>query len=605
MQKAAVTPYLLGLGVAAVLTVLGAVLAGVGITPWMLWVASLATLTVGLGALLPWALAIAAGLVAPIALAAVAARVLQPVTDDLSLTSVIVLVAMAGSGVALGWVRRRDAELPRVRSEVWGVAPVLLALVTVFVVVSAAGGAASSWAMHNDAVWNTAVARMVIADGGIDQVSNPNPSPATSVLLAAADAVGRANIAASDLLAHDVLRQSQLWLMMAGATVILTAVIVLPRLRNVSLVARLAAAVVITAFPVSWAVLGFSVQFGFYNATLSLVVLLASWIAWERSSPSPLGALAVLSVSIVAMLATWAPLALIPIALVLVILATRGRAWWRGLGRRGAIVLALIALPSPLYAVLVTAPDLMREGAALAVDGAMFPYRPEYLLVAFAVAVLAGCALAAAGFGWHHTLGVVTIIIASGVALGYLVVQRLTSANLWGYYPAKFGWLVFVVIVIVTAAAVPRVVPRVAARGVRAGIALSSAVVLLAIVALLPTPRLGVPFVQMVQQPSGLNMSTVSVGSLFALSAPDDRALVAGYLSPAEDLFINGWLIQTRAEKNSDPARAFAYTLDGTDPAAVCSAATAEGGSITVHTRTSELESQLADCEAVVDVIVD
>jgi hypothetical protein len=44
--------------------------------------------------------------------------------------------------------------------------------------------------------------------------------------------------------------------------------------------ARVLAAAIVAAIPFTWFVLGFAAQFGFYNATLTLLLLLASWLAW-------------------------------------------------------------------------------------------------------------------------------------------------------------------------------------------------------------------------------------------------------------------------------------------------------------------------------------
>ena len=51
--------------------------------------------------------------------------------------------------------------------------------------------------------------------------------------------------------------------------------------------ARIVAAVITGLIPLSWFTFGFAVQFGFYNATVAFVLLLAAWLSSLETGVSP------------------------------------------------------------------------------------------------------------------------------------------------------------------------------------------------------------------------------------------------------------------------------------------------------------------------------
>jgi hypothetical protein len=72
------------------------------------------------------------------------------------------------------------------------------------------------------------------------------------------------------------------------------------------------------------------------------------------------------------------------------------------------------------------------------------------------------------------------------------------------------------------------------------------------------------------------------------------RLSTAAEGGPASDAYMNFWMMQMGAASISDPIRNSAYSMDSTDPAAVCFAIASWGGGVTVWTRDPGLREELA-----------
>ncbi len=582
----------------------GWTLAVSGITPWLLWVVALLALAAAFSTALPPPLAAAAGLALPVSIWVVLARVLEPLPFGIDVKSIAVLTAIAVPALVIAWLRHdRLPQMSRQgRLTLIALLPATLAIGGLVATIQFVGGRTVSWAMHNDAVWNTIATRLMVEDGGIDTASHSNPSPATSALMAAATSVGRLSVPSEQLLQHDLVRQSQFWLLAMLTTSLLAALIVVPRLKPLGNVGSTVAIALVSFLPLSWFVAGNAMEFGFINGTIALALLLACWLAWERLRDSSWGALLVLSASIVALLAAWAPLAIIPVALVVASLVDLGSRWWAELGVGGWIRLALVAAPVPAYAITITLPDLARESDALGGDGGIFPMRPEYLALAFVGAVLASVALGVRDRNWRDAAGAVAIVLSSTLAIGYLVFQRLDADFVWGYYLAKFSWLVMIMLLIVLAGTLATLISKV--ERLRLLLAAGAAALIIVVMALVPpTPKTAVPLAAVVGQ-GQLAASESTMQLLFSLSDVSQKKLVSAYLGPSDDGFINNWLIQIQTTDGADPIRAFAYALDGVDAIRVCEAAQVWGGDVWLYTRSPEVAAQLRACAAVSRVVV-
>lgn len=584
----------LSLGLAALV---GASLAyALGLTPWLLPAVSGVLIVVAVSRLVPWAWAFSSVVIAFLAVAALFARV-SPYTGGLVATSTCVLAVggIAALAVAL-WAPRRagTASSRDLLARAWPVAVVPGALLASLAAITIARGAPVSWAMRNDAVWNVIAARFLVADGGLVPALHGSSAPMTTVLLGLAMAPGRSAVAAADLLGHDVHRGAEMWIVAAALTSLLAGVVAVIALRDAPKPVRILATIVSAGLPLTWYAFGLAITFGFYNATLSLVLALAAWIVWQESARRPLSGAAVLGVASVATLATWPPLAALPAALALAILLPRMRAVLRS--PRHAARWIAAALPLPLYAVFITLPDLQRDGGALAADGGITP-------ISFVRAVLsiAGMLLVILWVARRHrdsrtTIGIVAVSVAMTIGVAYLAAQRLGLADLWGYYPIKMTWIVLSLLLVITVPALVASVLEVRGRPVLQGIAGVAAVAILGGL-LVQVPVLDFPAasrrapVLEILTNTRVSGSEMAAAELFSIAQPDVKAMVVR--SASDDVFINSWLLQLQSPNTEDPIRTYSYYFDSSDLRRVCQAISVWGGTVTVHTRDPALRAEL------------
>ncbi|GGK95415.1 hypothetical protein GCM10007382_14550 [Salinibacterium xinjiangense] len=586
------------------------------ITPWILVAVTLAVVALALAQRMGWTLAAAGSVVVMFVTAVLLARVLQPIAVELDVKVRIALLAIAVGSLIAMWLVRNDLRVPS-----WAVARPVLAFVAplaaaavvlmVLVTVSAPTGSRISWAMINDAVWNTVSARFVADDGGLS-VARPNSSPLTALLLAVAVSTGRGSVAAGDALLHDVTREAQLWLLLILVSSVLAGLIARAGLHMLRPLARGVASFAVACIPLSSFVIGYAFQFGFYNVTISLIVLLCSWIAWTHARRSPLAATIALSLSTLALLSAWAPLAIVPLALALGVVVRAGPRWVLGL--RGSRLLAVLAaiLAVPAYAVAVTIPDLLREGDALSADGGIFLFAPANYILVMTVTLIVLLLTAWRGRMWSNAVGLGIVVLAGGVGLSYLVAQRLGLDQVWGYYPIKYSWILAMLMIIVLAVTMlswmSGSAKRAGAWGAlrKPGVAAATALVILG---LLHWPEL-------TEESRDLPLSLISgssnissdvVATLFARSNPENVTVLARYSDDrSDDQFVNSWLIQQHATDSKDPIRPYAYYLDGSDAYQLCDLARLLPTRLMVLTKSPPLRAEVdAACPGLgVNVVV-
>lgn len=579
---------------------LGLVLFVTGVTPWPAPAAVLVCLTLAIGQRTSWPFALAAAVIVELALIALIVRFTPSLGLGLVNGAAIVL-GLLGAAALAAFCAVRQPRLLGVRALRVGI-PLISIPVTLVAVVAVRSRLSGDleWAMRNDAVWNLVTTRLIVADGGLDAIAHPNASPLTPGLLAVAIAVGRGGIAAENLLAHDVGRVATFWLLMTLAAGLLAALIGARSVHGGTRIARLVGAALAALVPFSWFTFGFASQFGFYNATVTLVLLLATWLAWLETRVAPVAGTAVLSLATVALLATWAPLAAIPFVLAAAAIVSRLSAELRtARGLRSILIIAATAAPIPLYALAVTLPDLLREGAALAVDGGIMPLQPVHVMVIGAVTV-GVCVLNAVQRRQLHQLNGVLLVCAAGIiAAGYLIGQRIAAgASTWGYYPAKFSWLLVSLLLVVLASALAGEMAGLRGRPFAAAGTAAVAIVVPASLMLLVPPD--APRVASALTPVAIATNTgVAAGSpaarhLFDLAVPGERTIAAGYLTPEQDRFLNSWLLQLESNTARDPIRAYAYALDPRNVPQVCDAARVWGGSVRIVTSSDATAASLS-----------
>jgi hypothetical protein len=314
---------------ALILVVAGAVYFS-GLTPWplVLWVGALAT--VALARWFGWAVAMAVVVLTAGFVTSLLLRWYPALAVDLGTANGVVLVTLGVAATIMAAFTRRPFSAPSarfVRVALASMVAPLIAALLIGIDLARFGVEKISWAMNNDAVWNTVTARFITDDGGLNAATHPNSSPLTAMVLASSMAPGRGFVPGSALLEHDVLSEAAAWLVITLLASVFAGLIVARNVRHRAGWQIMWGAVG-GAIPLTWYVTGFSFQYGFYNAPVSLLLLLAAWVLWTDGARAPYLATVALLLGTTALLATWAPLAIVSLALALVnVIRSRERLW--------------------------------------------------------------------------------------------------------------------------------------------------------------------------------------------------------------------------------------------------------------------------------------
>lgn len=634
-----------GLAVGAVALLVTLLATALGLTPAPLALAVCVLLATALAARVGWVQAIA---LAPLVLAAVFLSLGQ-VYPDLGLpwgrtnlavlltVGVASLVALARSGVRPA---PREGRLLALAALVVPVLSVLWLLV----VRATASGPKLAWVMNNDSAFNVFTSRHILIDGGVDPSRHPSPAPGTSEIAAFFSAPGRSGVAASSLLEHDVVRTLHGLLLAMCALSVFAALGVVLGVRRGHVATRAAVAVAVSALPWTWYLFGYAMQYGFWNAIISSAVLAGAWLAFAERRRNPAAASAAQALAGTALMPLWAPLLLAPALFALVIVAGHRREHL-ALRRWALVAWLLPVLLLGWYAVFVTLPLLGGDTSGLAADGAMLAItRPTIVTILLSAAAL-GLVVHARGERRGELAGPALVLVAGLVGLDYLVGQRAESpSGPWGYYPAKFGWLLaFLAFLAAARAALALAVPvgRVTgsddgpgrstrARLVAVGRGAAAAVAPILVVAVLtaqvppadprpvttdyPTPvpapdwRLSSIWpLASITVADGASAQDPALETLLELSSPNEKRLLTRYLdTPAEDAFVNFWLLSQPVVRDRNDVRYFAYFLEPDNPESLCSVALTWGPGVEVLTRDARWGKRLErTCpEADLDVVV-
>lgn len=540
-----------------------------------------------------WTMAIVGTLVSLLTVEILLLRVLPWTGIDLALSHIVFWGAF---GVVLAFLvgRRRPRVIVPSRAALRLAMAILAAPVVgglaVLIAAVVVGFARISWAMNNDAVWTTMVARHIGQDDGIDTVIHPNSSPMMSALMAVGEAPGRAVLPGVDLLGSDVGRDAQLWMLVILATSLIAGVIVARATGSERPTVRFVGIVVVGCVPFSWFVSGFAVDYGFYSASLATLLLLCAWALWQSARRQPIWAFVFLLLLATDLLATWAPLVVVPLGLAALVFF-RGVDAFFDRGRPVAIGSWAIAVAQlVLYIVAVAIPDFESGSGALSAGGAIQRFPVSILIALALLALLLGGLLRHRRL--ERTLGLA--VLCACVAVG-LVVLLAEAKWQWTYYPVKFTWLSATLLLVVAGALAVRLVQvvKVVWLASASGVA---AVVAFGVIAIQapPTVRTIASISPFIQTMSGSGHNDILAARLFAFSDPGRKTLLSRYSpSTSEDEYVNFWLLQSTAQLDKEPIRNFSYSLDPSNAQQVCSAITTWGGGVVVETRDPTWGSQL------------
>jgi len=477
------------------------------------------------------------------------------------------------------------------------------------------GAARLSWVMNGDGFNNLFYGNVILSAHGLAVGRSENPVPLPASLLALAMSPGRENISNRTLLAHDLASLTVVWTIILAATCILTGAVVASAIPKRYPHAVAVASALGSLVPLTWYAAGLPAQWGYFNANVVLPILLATWLAFLASRRFPVTALVVLSGLTTLVLATWAPLVLVPGALGIVILVKHWKLI-RLLQGPAALILVLGAAQVIAWVGIVTVPTFLSQGDAFEIPGHGFPSAwPAVPLLLVGLVTLAF-------FVRRRTSspavpGVIAIACATIAVAGMLLFLDRGQGDPWSaYYPTKFAWIISVFLaVVVLSLVVATVVALAPGRGTSiAGIAIATGAVLLACAAI----PLDSWSETVVRQP----MTRILSGSIWhtgdraankILNLSDPRAPgILWQSGDPDEAMIDFWVLVTRGGDLSGDLeiRSIAFvayreyratgTFNNSDIGPLCRVVILMKPTPTVHTSNPSLETEMREtCPAV------
>ncbi len=570
----------LGAGVAGML--------GLGLVP--LWIVTLASVSLALAVRLPRPLSLALASVG-LLVVELGLLMLTPVLGaGMTVPHVVLLGAVS---LVCSWFAREHRGVRGVLGD-WRLALASsvgagLFLLTMVATQIVPGALRLAWAMNGDTVNVMVFSRLMLAAGGIDQTAVPQPTPLPFAMAAASMEGGRSALADGALLEHDVARMAQLWVLMIALTCLLVGVIVGSTVRGASRRWSLAVTAVGSTIPLLWFVVGVQFEFGFINSAFAIVLLLCAWLFHRAGAGHPLLAFVGLWMVLLALLAVWSPLIICVIGLGVVLVVQRRRELLANGGARiAAAALAPVAFLA--YAVFVTVPLFLEQSDALGSDGGFPDIPSSQSIIIGTVAVL--IALVAWQRGDRQSsLGILAVLAGLGIGLTYLLLQRVGEVFYWGYYPAKFAWTTWCMLIPVIASIAIGFLADLRGR-MRVLLTLSAGAVVASLLFGPGTPAAQLPLPQLVAG-TAFNNTNEDAAVTFELSGSADGHNVL-WRSQVGDNWPNRWLLQVDVpDPRSNPVRTYA-TLPSLGAEQVCEIVDLLGPTTVVWTADPAAEADLA-----------
>lgn len=584
-----------------ILLALVVVVAILDFSPWPLLATVLFLLTLTVAQTTSWSLAIAASLLIGFASLAILLQLTPWIGSSLEVNAVAAF-AVAGVALIVGLATRTRITFPSGASIFMAIPAlaipiIFLALTTVQGLL---GNLGYSWAMQNDATWNLVVSRFVIGDGGIDPSLHANPSPLAPILIAVSAAIGRSSVLPAALLTHDASRAAELWVILGASGAALAGVIAVNATKNSHPALRWMAGLATSCIPLAWFTFGYSLEFGFYNASIALVILLAAWIAWRELPHSPVASITALLIALIAALASWGPLVIIVVALLVVATGSLLRDRFSFPSFSSALAPIMAAALALAYGLFVTLPDLRRDGAALSSNGGIFPL--TFGQAVLIVAITSGIVLfyAASRGDANLLVGMLALLAGGGLGGLLLVMQRSDGTNFWGYYPVKFTWMLISLLFVTATSVVFAAVGQLRTKPwTSLGLLAVGAGAILALAWQMP-PRY-FPSVKNLFPPANILTETgvarldPAARTLFDITTDNQPAIAFLLSAPEQDKFMNSWLLQLENKTSADPVRYWAYYLDPQNESELCEALIAWDTEVVIHTSDTGLGDRVLE----------
>lgn len=578
----------------------GAVIDLAGLSPWPLVFVLFSTTSIIFAQKTGYVFAIAAATVTLLFALACWYQIAPFLPGDLRIKTYLIEVSVTLAIVVLLGLRRNINFPSKVSlSYFWPASIVPLISASTIFTLGLAGNLGYSWAMHNDAVWNIVVSRFVTHDGGVVSSIHSNASPLIPEMLSFSSLSGRDLNSVSSLFEHDMTRAAETWILVALLSSIIGGLISLSIRRINQMWFRVVTAVSVSSLPLAWFSLGYALEFGFYNATLALLLMLTMWLIWQTGAANQYARLGALGLALLVCLAAWGPLALIPASLSLLALllilkqkikaTTLWEKWFVGLSWTIAIA----------YGLLVTIPDLRAQSGALGADGGIFEIAPIQAGI-----TIGSCFLVIGLSSWllrerELLLGICVFTISSLIAITYLALQRGQDVSRWGYYPVKYSWLLMcALLVIATAFALVLIFSSRLRNRYKFISALMAGMFMFALAWQMPIRQpptyLSVFPVANIISHTGVAKEDEYADRLFSLAVSGRPTIAYKGLDPLSDQFADKWLLQLESKSSQDKVRYWAYFFDPTIQDHLCRALIDWDTEVTIVTTEKDLESKLA-----------
>lgn len=455
------------------------------------------------------------------------------------------------------------------------------------------------WVMRNDSLNNLTFARLAMDRQGIALGPDENPAPLPSALIAITSDAGRGHVASTGLLEHDLAAMAFIWAVLislcAFAAGLLAATIVL-RVGGPRWFATTAAAIG-SLLVLSWLVTGYPLEYGFINTHVSILIAIVAMIAALEAPRAPWPAVSVTLACCVLMLATWAPLVVIPAALCLVLVITYRAQLLSLRGTRATIVIGAVTAVV-LYGLAVALPILIEQRQALSARGGIYDTGHYTVFVVGAVLVV----LAVATFRDRRSAAmwsVIAVVVATWAAVGALLFNGRYLPDPWSYYTVKLAWLSLVIYLIVGVgillAALVRLTAKTAIRAAGLVVVAAACAVLMMWTPALTRPadqRNPLQFIAQANEPSGYPLLNSYVLD-FAASEHPTILFRSGFTGEG---WVDTWLMQLAAGDFESELRELPFSMDadkGID--LLCRAGELMGPGLVVHTRDVSLAAGLDD----------
>lgn len=517
-----------------------------------------------------------------------------PVTEAVVWTSVAVACAVVILRRPSGHQRSSLTHCGSVLASALG-SMLLLAVVAVSQRLAAANAVA--WAMRGDSVNVLVVSREIAAANGISPGDTQQPTPLPFGLIASNLVGGRESVSDSLLLAHDIDRYAQVWVLILAVSCLLTGLAVArPLIERSPIIAALAGAAA-SLTPLSWFWLGVQFQSGFENTSLAVAVLVACWIMYLEVDRGPHAVLTLLSLAATALLAVWSPLVLAPVFLIAVILLRSHRSLvasgWRTLVLPASAAAVLLA-----YGAFVTLPNYLQNADFLSRPGAFPAFALATAIVVSGLVALAAVAALSSG---HLSMawGAAALVLCLAVGTAYFMFQRRTQASLWGYYPQKYAYSLTLLLIVVAMSLVALMVanPSLLRRVMAAGLA-AVGVLVIGILGLTsnddPRPHSYFPLYSMLR--GNMFRTSEALATTVIASSGRDDGLDLAWRFPEyySDNLINFWWLQTDLRDPQNQADRFWAQREGPRTSIeVCMVIASLGEPMTIHTADFRAEEEL------------